>query len=118
MRARSHEQSRTERGEYLQSPGNALSTLAIDGVLGSVSKLRALVVPPLPPKAETDVTHTHREHPPTHRSVCRTCAELMLRTFQIDTEIYLHPIDAVSRATSSARIQRSARWRNATRCVA
>ena len=38
------------------------------GVLGSASKLRALVVPPAPPKAETDATHCHREHPPTHRS--------------------------------------------------
>ena len=57
------------------------------GVLGSASKLRALVVPPLPPESSTATAHSHREHPPTHRSVYRTYAELMRRTFQIDVEI-------------------------------
>ena len=38
------------------------------GVLGAASKLRALVMPPPPPKVDTDATHSHREQPPTHRS--------------------------------------------------
>jgi hypothetical protein len=38
------------------------------GVLGSASKLRALVVPPPPPELRTDSTHCHVSHPPTHRS--------------------------------------------------
>ena len=66
-------------------PGFHLAHYA--GVLGSASKLRALVVPPAPPKAETDATHCHREHPPTHRSRYRPWAELLKRTFQIDVEI-------------------------------
>ncbi len=53
---------------------------------GTASKLRALVVPPAPAKAETDATHSHREHPPTHRSRYRPWAELLKRTFQIDVE--------------------------------
>jgi hypothetical protein len=40
------------------------------GILGAASKLRPLVVP-APPKAVTNSTHSHREHPPTHRSVGR-----------------------------------------------
>ena len=56
------------------------------GVLGSASKLRPLVVPAPPPKAVTDSTHSHREHPPTHRSRYRPWAELLKRTFQIDVE--------------------------------
>ena len=66
-------------------PGFHLTHYA--GVLGSASKLRSLIVPPLPPKAETDATPCHREHPPTHRSVYRPWAELLKRTFQIDVEI-------------------------------
>jgi hypothetical protein len=58
------------------------------GVLGSASKLRALVVPPPPPESETQTTtsHAHRKHPPTHRSRYRPWAELLKRTFQIDVE--------------------------------
>jgi hypothetical protein len=39
-----------------------------------------------PPKTVTDSTHSHREHPPTHRSRYRPWAELLKRTFQIDVE--------------------------------
>ena len=56
------------------------------GVLGSASKLRALVVPPPPPELRTDSTHSHVSHPPTHRSRYRPWAELLKRTFQIDVE--------------------------------
>jgi len=57
------------------------------GTLGAASKLRPLVVPAPPPKAVADSTHSHREHPPTHRSRYRPWAELLKRTFQIDVEI-------------------------------
>ena len=46
-------------------------------------------LPPPPPESETDsthVTHSHREHPPTHRSGYRSWSQLMQRTFQIDVE--------------------------------
>jgi hypothetical protein len=56
------------------------------GVLGAACKLRALVVPPAPPQAETDAPHSHREHPPTHRCQYRPWAELLKRAFQIDVE--------------------------------
>ncbi len=56
------------------------------GILGAASKLRPFVVPAPPPKAVADSTHSHREHPPTHRSVYRPWAELLKRTFQIDVE--------------------------------
>lgn len=56
------------------------------GILGAASKLRPLVVPAPPPKTVTDSTHSHREHPPTHRSRYRPWAELLKRTFQIDVE--------------------------------
>jgi hypothetical protein len=56
------------------------------GVLGAASKLRALVVPPLADSQDV-ASHSHREHPPTHRSRYRPWAELLKRTFQIDVEI-------------------------------
>jgi hypothetical protein len=56
------------------------------GVLGSASKLRALVVPPPPPESQANSTHAHSSHPPTHRSRYRPWAELMKRTFEIDVE--------------------------------
>ncbi len=56
------------------------------GVLGAASKLRALVVPPLPADTPSATTHAHREHPATHRSRYRPWAELLKRTFQIDVE--------------------------------
>jgi hypothetical protein len=56
------------------------------GVLGAASKLRSLVVPPLPADSPTATAHSHSKHPPTHRSVYRPYAELMRRTFQIDIE--------------------------------
>jgi hypothetical protein len=55
------------------------------GVLGAASKLRALVVPP-PPAESSTTTHSHAEHPVTHRSRYRPWAELMKRTFQVDVE--------------------------------
>ena len=56
------------------------------GVLGAASKLRALVVPPLLIDSLSAASHSHREHPPTHRSRYRPWAELLKRTFQIDVE--------------------------------
>ncbi len=56
------------------------------GVLGAGSKLRALIVPPAPPRAPAQPKHSHREQPPTHRSRYRPWAELMKRTFQLDVE--------------------------------
>ena len=47
-------------------PGFHLTHYA--GILGSASKLRSLVVPPLPPESSTATAHSHREQPPTHRS--------------------------------------------------
>ena len=44
------------------------------GVLGSASKLRALVVPPPPPDGPSVATHSHASHAPTHRSVYRSPA--------------------------------------------
>ncbi len=56
------------------------------GVLGAASKLRPLVVPPLPADAPNAASLAHGVHPPTHRSTYRPWAELMKRTFQIDVE--------------------------------
>jgi hypothetical protein len=56
------------------------------GILGAASKLRPLVVPPLPIDSLSAASHSHREHPPTHRSRYRPWAELLKRTFQIDVE--------------------------------
>jgi hypothetical protein len=71
-------------------PPPACHLVHYSGILGAASKLRALVVPPPPPKVETDATHSHREHPPTHRCRYRPWAELLKRTFQIDVEICPH----------------------------
>ena len=68
-------------------PPPACHLVHYSGILGAAAKLRPLVVPAPPPKAVADSTHSHREHPPTHRSVYRPWAELLKRTFQIDVEI-------------------------------
>jgi hypothetical protein len=49
-------------------PPPACHLVHYSGILGAASKLRPLVVPAPPPKAVADSTHSHREHPPTHRS--------------------------------------------------
>jgi hypothetical protein len=67
-------------------PPPACHLVHYSGILGAASKLRPLVVPAPPPKAVADSTHSHREHPPTHRSRYRPWAELLKRTFQIDVE--------------------------------
>ena len=56
------------------------------GVLGAASKLRMLVVPPVPADTPSAVSRAHREHPATHRCGYRPWAELMKRTFQVDVE--------------------------------
>jgi Putative transposase/Transposase zinc-binding domain len=57
------------------------------GVLGAASKLRALVVPPVPADTPCATSHSHGTRAATHRSVYRPYAELMRRTFKIDVEI-------------------------------
>ena len=38
-------------------------------LLGSASKMRALVVPPPPPQSETHAKHSHCERPQNHKSI-------------------------------------------------
>jgi len=71
-------------GASVPPPGFHLVHYA--GVLGSASKLRALVVPAPPQQGQTDSTHSLSSYPPTHRSRYRPWAELMKRTFQIEVE--------------------------------
>jgi hypothetical protein len=66
-------------------PPPACHLVHYSGILGAASKLRPLVVPPLPADCQS-ASHAHREHPPTHRSRYRPYAELLKRTFQIDVE--------------------------------
>jgi hypothetical protein len=54
------------------------------GVLGAASKLRALVIPPLPDEPSTKNAHSHAAQSATHRSRYRPWAELMKRAFEID----------------------------------
>jgi hypothetical protein len=67
-------------------PPPAFHLVHYSGILGAASKLRVLVVPPPPADAQSATLHSHRDHPPTHRSRYRPWAELLKRTFQIDVE--------------------------------
>ena len=67
-------------------PPRACHLVHYAGILGAASKLRPLVVPPLPADDQSATSHSHRERPPTHRSRYRPWAELLKRTFHVDVE--------------------------------